>query len=424
MSAGLTPDLGDDETLARLFAPVAGEPALGLAVSGGPDSLALLLLAQRWAATLPNPPRLIVYSLDHRLRPEAAAEVAMVLDLAQRLGLTARGLAWTGDKPATGVLEAARQARYRRIGAAMAEDGASVLLTGHHRADQAETILMRLAHGSGIEGLRGMAPLAMVEGVRVFRPLLGVEPATLAALVAAAGLEAAHDPSNHDASHERVRWRQKLPLLAEDGLDGAALARFAARMAEADAALAAMADAAFAELVRLDGFAAATLARPALMALSPAIGRRVLARLVTIAGGRQNPRALAPVERLYDQIATGELPRATTLLGAVIRLRGDKLVLCREPGRALPADRPLPARAGLVWDERFLITNASDDTDLVAGATDFLPRHRLEAVLGCKVTAPAEAIRTAPLVRDAAGSLLALGGWSFDDRVKVELLVD
>lgn len=424
MSAGLTPDLGDPTVLNRLFAPAAGEPAIGLAVSGGPDSLALLLLALRWAAGLETPPRLIVYSLDHGLRPEAAAEVAMVLDVAQRLGIAARALTWAGTKPEAGLQEAARQARYRLIGKAMAEDGATLLLTAHHRSDQAETVLMRLAHGSGIEGLKAMTRMSLVEGVRVLRPLLDVEPAALATLVDEAGLTPARDPSNDDASYERVRWRQLLPTLAQEGLDSAALARFATRMAEADLALAQMADAAFAELVTLDGFGAASVPRATFLALSPAIGRRVLGRVLNIVGGRQKPRALGQVERLYDQIAQADLPRAATLLGAVVRMKGAALTISREPGRALPEDIILAPRQRLVWDQRFLITNVSDDAGMVAGATDFMPRHRLEDFLGFKVTTPAEAIRTAPLVRDAAGGVLALGGWSFDDRVKVELLID
>lgn len=424
MSTGLTPDLGDPEALARLFAPAANEPAIGLAVSGGADSLALMLLAQRWAGALPTAPRLIVYSLDHGLRPEAAGEVQMVLREAEKLGLAARGLKWTGDKPDTGLQEAARQARYRIMGEAMAADGATLLLTAHHRADQAETVLMRLAHGSGIEGLKGMNALSQVEGVRLFRPLLDVEPASMALLVAEAGLTPAVDPSNSDRSYERVRWRQRLPMLAEDGLDAAALTRFAARMAEADLALTQMADVAFAELVTLDGFGAASVPQAAFEALSPAIGRRVLARTLNIAGGRQKPRALGQVEKLYDQIALGDLPRAATLLGAVVRLKGQKLSVSREPGRALPGDCALAPHAELVWDQRFLITNRSDATGLVAGATDFMPRHRLESFLGFKVTTPAEAIRTTPLVRDEAGEILALGGWSFDDRVSVELLID
>ena len=424
MSTGLTPDLHDPAVLARLFAPAAGQKAVGLAVSGGPDSLALMLLAQRWAATLDHPPALHVYSLDHGLRPEAAAEVAMVLEAARGLGLAARGLAWTGAKPETGLAEAARQARYRLIGAAMQADGATMLLTAHHRADQAETVLMRLAHGSGIEGLKAMTPFSTVEGIAIFRPLLDVEPASLAALVEQAGLVAAQDPSNHDPAYERVRWRKLLPVLAAEGLDSAALARFATRMAEADLALAQMADAAFEELVTLDGFGAAGLPVAALRALSPAIGRRVLGRVLNIVGGRQKPRALGQVERLYDQIAENGLPRAATLLGAVIRLKGETLTVSREPGRALPPEAPLPPGSALIWDERFRIANMSDAGDLIVGATDFMPRHRLENVLGFKVTTPAEAIRTAPLVRDAEGGVLALGGWSFDTRVRVELLID
>jgi len=285
MSTGLTPDLGDPEVLARLFAPAADQAAVGLAVSGGPDSLALMLLAQRWASALDSPPRLIVYSLDHGLRPEAAGEVQMVLREAEKLGLAARGLSWTGDKPETGVQEAARQARYRIIGEAMQADGAGLLLTAHHRADQAETVLMRLAHGSGIEGLKGMNALSQVEGVAVFRPLLDVEPASMALIVEQAGLAPVTDPSNSDLAYERVRWRRRLPLLAEDGLDSATLARFATRMAEADLALTQVADAAFAELVTLDGFGAASMPQAAFHALSPAIGRRVLARTLNIVGG-------------------------------------------------------------------------------------------------------------------------------------------
>lgn len=424
MSASLTPDLTDKAVLAGLFAPVSGEAVLGLAVSGGPDSLALMLLAQRWVADAQNPPRLIVYSLDHGLRPEAAAEVAMVGAEAARLGLEFRGLRWDEGQPETGIQEAARQARYQLIGAAMAEDGAKALLTAHHRADQAETVLMRLAHGSGLDGLKGMVAFSEVEGVRVFRPLLDVEPAALAAVVEASGLSPAHDPSNDDEAYERIRWRRLLPALAREGLDGAALSRFAARMAEADQALAQLADAAFAELVVVDGFGAAALPLLALNQLGPATGRRVLSRILAVVGGRQKPRALGQVERLFEQITTNTLPRGTTLLGTVIRMKDDAVTIAREPGRALPENQALPAQGRLVWDERFEITNLSEETGFIASATDFFPRHRLEEVLGFKVTTPAEAIRTTPVVRDGNGAVLSLGGWSFDERVQVKVLTD
>ena len=424
MPARLTPDLGDPAELGRLFAAVAGEKAIGLAVSGGPDSLALMLLAGRWAASLADPPRLHVYSVDHGLRPEARDEVAMVLAAAKSLGLSARGLAWVGNKPTAGMQEAARLARYRLIGHAMAEDGASVLLTGHHRNDQAETVLMRLAHGSGIEGLRGMTPFADVEGVRVHRPLLGLDPAALRAVVDAAGLTPAHDPSHEDAQYERVRWRRLLPELAVLGLDATALGTFAERMAEADAAIAQMAAGCFAEIVRLDGFGAARIELAPFIGLSPAISTRVLGRALNIVGGRQKPRALGQVERLRQSIAEGDLPRSTTVLGCVIRIKDGAIAVAREPGRAVPPDARLAPRGELVWDERFRIINSSDEAGLTASVADYLPRHRLEEFLGFKVTAPAEAIRTAPIVRDAAGGVLSLGGWSFDERISVQLLID
>lgn len=424
MPARLTPDLNDPAELAQLFAAVAGEKAIGLAVSGGADSLALMLLAQRWAAGLPKAPQLHVYSVDHGLRPEARDEVAIVVAAAAALGLPATGLTWSGDKPETGVQEAARTARYRLIGAAMAADGVGVLLTAHHRNDQAETVLMRLAHGSGIEGLRGMASLAEVEGVRVHRPLLDLDPAALRGVVEAAGLTSAEDPSNADSQYERVRWRRLLPELAALGLDPAALGTFAERMAEADAAIAQMAAGCFAEIVRLDGFGAARIELAPFIGLSPAISTRVLGRVLNIVGGRQKPRALGQVERLRQTIADGTLPRSTTVLGCVVRIKDGAVAVAREPGRSLPADAALSPRGELVWDERFRIVNASDEAGLTASVADYLPRHRLEEFLGFKVTAPAEAIRTAPIVRDAAGGVLSLGGWSFDERITVQLLID
>lgn len=424
MPARLSPDLGDPKELQRLFAGLDGEPAIGLAVSGGADSVALMLLVQRWAACLEAPPVLHVYSVDHGLRPEAAGEVAIVVGVAEQLGLRATGLTWTAAKPRSGLQEAARSARYRLIGAAMAQDGVSVLLTAHHRTDQAETVLMRLAHGSGIEGLRGMTPVAMVEGVRVHRPLLDVDPASLRDLVAEAGLTPVSDPSNDDPHYERVRWRQAMPRLSELGLDPATIATFASRMAEADEAIAQMADACFSELVRLDGFGAARLEQAAFVGLSAAVSTRLLGRVLNIVGGRQKPRALGQVERLREDLVNGTIAKGSTVLGCVVRTKGDAVVVAREPGRAVPRDAILAPRGELVWDERFLITNGSDETGLTASVTDYLPRHRLEDFLGFKVTAPAEAIRTAPIVRDRQGGVLSLGGWSFDERIKVQLLID
>ncbi len=112
-----------------------------------------MLLAVAWAKA-PGRPELVVYSVDHGLRPEAADEVAMVLREAGARGLSARALRWEGEKPVTGVQAAARAARYRLMAEAMRQDGAEILLTAHHLEDQAETVLMRLAHAAASKASR------------------------------------------------------------------------------------------------------------------------------------------------------------------------------------------------------------------------------------------------------------------------------
>jgi tRNA(Ile)-lysidine synthase len=232
------------------------------------------------------------------------------------------------------------------------------------------------------------------------------------------------DPSNQDAHYERVRWRQAMPALAALGLDAATLSVFARRMAQADAAVAQMAEGCFAQIVQLDGFGSARIELAPLLGLSPAVSTRVLGRVLNIVGGRQKPRALGQIESLHHAIASGTLPKSTTVLGCVVRIKEGAVAVAREPGRTAPPDAILQPRGQLVWDERFLIINGSDHADLTASVADYLPRHRLQDFLGFKVTAPAEAIRTAPIVRDSAGGVLSLGGWSFDERIKVQLLID
>ncbi len=320
---------------AELFAPVAGAKALALAVSGGPDSLALMLLAREWAAAAADRPRLVVYSVDHGLRPEAEREAEMVVREAGRLGLSVRVLRWEGEKPETGIQAAARKARYGMMARATASDGAAFLLTAHHLGDQAETVLMRLAHGSGIEGLRGMDAFATIEGARVFRPLLGVEPDELEAIVAAAGLTPARDPSNRDRHYERVRWRQMMPALAELGLDARRLGTLATRMAEADALIAIETDRAFAALAFVhDG--GAELPHAGLSGLPRIIGVRLLGKVLRLVGGERKPHALGVLETLHDKLAARAALKPTTLHGCLIASDGVTISV-RPEGARRPA---------------------------------------------------------------------------------------
>lgn len=321
---------------AALFAPLDEFPKLGLAVSGGADSLALMLLAASYAQAPEARRRFVVYSVDHGLRPEARDEVAFVLAEAEKLGFAARALRWEGEKPATSLQQAARKARYTLIAEAMEADGVPVLVTAHHRLDQAETVLMRLAHGSGIEGLRGMDYLSELGDLRVVRPLLGVDPEQLKALVAEAGLTPVIDPSNADLDYERVRWRQAMPLLAELGLDAPRIVRFAERMRDADRALEQLASRALARDVGVfpDGRSRG-VTRAFLRTLPHAVAVRVIQRTLDAVGGGQKPHALGAVEALTDRLIRETFK--TTLHGCVIDADGETIRIVPEPGRAASA---------------------------------------------------------------------------------------
>ena len=222
-----------DRFTADLDALVAPHARLGVAVSGGPDSLALLLLA---AAARPG--NVEAATIDHGLRPEAQEEAAFVAAVCDRLGvrhatLTAR---WS-EQPETAIQERARNKRYRLLGYWAEERGLDAIVTAHHAEDQAETLLMRLARGSGVRGLAGMRPRSVSPGahIRLVRPLLGWRRAELEEVCSRAGLTPVSDPSNQDERFERVRVRRSLTAL--DWLDAGAVAHSAAILAEADAAL-------------------------------------------------------------------------------------------------------------------------------------------------------------------------------------------
>jgi len=221
---------------------------IAVAVSGGPDSLALLLLAE--AA---RPGMITAATVDHGLRPEAAAEAAMVSDTCQALCIPHATLRVTvADDPA-GVQAAARKARYAALGAWAAREDIVALATAHHADDQAETVLMRLARGAGLGGLAGIRrsrPFTEVPGVILIRPLLDWTKAELEELIAAAGIEPVRDPSNADPRYDRTRARA---LLAGGWPEAARVAAAAGHLAESEEALAWIAQRLADERVQTEG---------------------------------------------------------------------------------------------------------------------------------------------------------------------------
>src|SRR5437762_3582092 len=199
-------------TLGELSAALAAiggfeaKPLIAVAVSGGPDSLALAILADRWARE--HGGQLIALTVDHRLRPESAEEAQIIGGWLAARGIAHHILVWADPKPATGIQEAARAARYRLLAGWCREQGCLHLLTAHHREDQAETYLIRRRAGSGIDGLAGMSALRELAGVRLVRPLLAVPKARLTALLETERQPFLSDPSNRNPVFERARLRR------------------------------------------------------------------------------------------------------------------------------------------------------------------------------------------------------------------------
>jgi tRNA(Ile)-lysidine synthase len=328
----------DDEANV-LFSGLEGARGLILAVSGGPDSTALLVLAARWAKRLKRAPKLVAVTVDHGLRAEAAREAAAVKRLAKGLGVAHRTLRWRGKKPKSGLQEAARIARYRLLADIALRAGYAHILTAHTLDDQAETILFRLARGSGLVGLAGMAhasplPLAGAGALFLVRPLLGLPKARLVATLHAARVGYSEDPSNRDPRFTRARLRGLMPELAREGLDARGLARLAARVRRAEAAIEFAVEAARAALAPGPwGERGPVMFATARFADLPAeVALRLLGRAVARVGN-EGPVELAKLEALYEALRGARSRLRRTLAGASITLDRDWVSVERAPAR-------------------------------------------------------------------------------------------
>ncbi|NYZ15145.1 tRNA lysidine(34) synthetase TilS [Azospirillum sp. RWY-5-1] len=327
------------------------EPLVAVGVSGGADSLALTLLLDRWTRRRGGAVRAL--TVDHGLRPESAAE-------ADRVGawLAARGIAhhvlrWEGAKPAAGIQEAARAARRRLLIEHCAGQGILHLALAHHRDDQAETVLMRFARGSGVDGLCGMAPVRPEGAVRLLRPLLAVPHARLVETCLAFAQPWIEDPSNASAAYARGRLRAAAGLLAAEGLSPERLADTAHRAARARRALEVGTAALLATASAFHPEGWATLDPAPLVSAPEELGLRALARTLMAVGGQVHAPKAAGLERLLADVAGG-LTVARTLGGCVVAPRRGRLLVAREPDAA--AERvPLPPGGTGIWDGRFTV---------------------------------------------------------------------
>jgi tRNA(Ile)-lysidine synthase len=328
------------------FAPFEPNPRIAVAVSGGPDSMALVVLMDAWAKSRGG--SVLGLTVDHGLRAEAAAEAAAVGTFLAARGMAHAVLRWTGDKPKAKIQQAAREARYRLLIEACAARGILHLAVAHHADDQAETVLFRQDHGTGEAGLAGMPTQRSLGPVRLIRPVLGWSKPALIAVCQAAGQEFFDDPSNRSKAFARTGLRERLADgAARDALFEQAVAAGRAR---------ALHDRDVAELLgqiaeaRPDG--AVILDAAGLADAAPALRSAALAACLRAVGGN----AYAPTPESVETLgrALNEGFQGVSLAGCVVRPWRGSILICREAGRITDRVRLTPG-VWRFWDRRFML---------------------------------------------------------------------
>lgn len=347
----------------QLFAGLDRYRLLLVAVSGGADSTALMHLIARWHHRRSRASQqLHVATVDHALRPESRAEAGAVAAAAQSLGLPHHVLTWTAPKPAAGLQDAARSARYALLSQLLRDLGkpSAAVVTAHTADDQAETLLMRLARGSGLDGLSAMPAcrrLTAGEPYDLVRPLLDVPKSRLIATLRADGIAWSEDPSNARTEFERVRIRAAAQTLATLGLTPDKLALSARRLGRARSAVAITAAEFETRVLDLNGGTFAAVRRAEFAGAPSELRLRLLLRVLARFGGTSPAARLFKVEALLDRLAQAQAVDFTaTLGGCVVMANAASIRIFREPGRNPLPEYLLRDANPVLWDARFAVS--------------------------------------------------------------------
>ncbi|MEO1539869.1 MAG: tRNA lysidine(34) synthetase TilS [Pseudomonadota bacterium] len=345
---------------ARLDA-LPGGP-VGVAVSGGSDSTALLMSAVEWARERGR--KLRAATVDHGLRRESVAEADAVAQQCARLDVPHRTLRWDGSSASGNIQSAAREARYRLLAEWAHAHQLDCVLIGHTRDDVAETFLMRLARGSGIDGLSAMAPEVMRHGILFCRPMLDLSREELRKDLERREIPWTDDPSNSDDRFDRVRVRKAFAQLAPLGITPDALVHTAMRLADAREVVDAAACAAMRDRITWDRAGEVTLATRGWRGLPHEIRVRLLKGAIALLTPQAYPPRQEAIDGIDDEIGA-RVPFTRTISGTLIRGTDENVSLFREPA-AVAAPQPLET-GQTVWDERWDVVGPASQT-LMIGA--------------------------------------------------------
>lgn len=384
--------------------PFERSPRLAVAVSGGSDSMALALLAAAWCRAAGG--SAVALTVDHRLRANSADEARQVgLWLAAR-GIEHHLLSWRQPEGGSGLQAAARTARYRLLADWCRENHLLHLLVGHQEDDQAETLMLRLARGSGVDGLSAMSASAPHADLQILRPLLGFSRRSLRDYLREEGQAWIEDPSNEADRFDRVRWRK---FLAEERIDAGRLALTARQLGRARQALEADCAVLAAECVIISGAGYALLDAGLLAAAPDEVALRLLAALARTIGGGDFPPRLDSLEKMLGALRDGLL-RRRTFAGCVFAPQQDRVLVHREAAKMAPSVA-LPGGRDTLWDSRFSVRLAAGEgVKLGALGAEDAPRFREAAE---QAGIPRAVLPVLPAIMDKRGILAVPPlGWS------------
>lgn len=336
---------------------------LAVAVSGGSDSMALALLAAEWATGQGR--EVIALCVDHGLRPDSAAEALQVSKWLAGHSIDTHILRWNGPFPKTGIQSAAREARYALMTDFCCQEKISAVLLGHQMEDQAETVLMRLSKGSGLDGLSAIRKLTTRDGVNLIRPLLDIERRQLRNFLRNHGQSWIEDPSNENPAFTRTHLGPVLAALQQlPGSEPRSLSLSAKRLGRAADALAELTNRQFQEICQVSPFGFVQMPDLALRNCPDEIGLRLLSRSLSLVSGRDEQIKLSALERLYDRCLRQNNSRAETLSGCEIFRSGDHWTICREAGRQELPECKIGAEPVFLWDQRYAVIDLKPDDPL------------------------------------------------------------
>ena len=321
-------------------------PRLGVAVSGGGDSVALMHLLQDIAQS--DGINLRVATVDHGLRPASAAEAARVAEQAALLNIAHDALQWQGWDGAGNLQDQARQARYRLLTEWAQRNDIPAIALGHTADDQAETVLMRLGRAAGVSGLSGMPDARLHNGVTLLRPMLGISRQSLRDYLSGIGVDWIEDPSNQDLRFDRIKAREALSELAPLGISAQSLARVAENLAQAREALALYTQETARKIAVVDG-GEVCIDRSGFELCPSEIKRRLLVGVIAWLSGPGYPPRGTAVDQAVEAVLGA---RTLTLAGCQLIPQDDKMWFCRELN-AVAQEIVSPTD---VWDKRWIVT--------------------------------------------------------------------